>query len=51
MTQQESCGAAGGAISLWINIIECPEVHGIISTRDNDHSQGLQVYCSYGNFR
>ena len=32
MTQPETCGAAGGVISVWVNAIECPEVCGIISS-------------------
>ena len=32
MTQPETCGAAGGAISVWVNAIECPDVCGIISS-------------------
>ena len=33
MTRPETCGEAGGAISLWVNLIDCPSaVCGIVST-------------------
>ena len=44
MTRPETCGAAGGAISLWINVIECPINGGIISSRA-EGSSGSRIVC------
>ena len=32
MTKLKTCNAAGGTISLWINVIDCQGNSGIIST-------------------
>ena len=32
MAQPNTCGAAGGAISLWIKLLDCPNDSGIISS-------------------
>ena len=32
MTRPETCGAAGGAISLWVNVTDCPDLAGIVSS-------------------
>ena len=43
----QSCGAAGGAISVWINIIEAPDAllenDGIISSSE-ENGQGFSIY-------
>ena len=49
MTRPETCGAAGGAISVWINLIGCTH-GGIISTLVYD-SSGSVIACSDGSFR
>ena len=46
MTRPESCGAAGGAISLWLNVIDCTSVGGIISSFS--FRTGLYILC-YSN--
>ena len=47
MTQPETCGAAGGAISLWVNVMDCPTpVGGIISSNKQSKSTGLRIYSS-----
>ena len=48
MTRPETCGAAGGAISLWVNQIECPLPGGIVSTRAFG-SSGSLIYCTIAN--
>ena len=47
LTQPEKCGAAGGAISIWLKVIGCSEYGGIISTIKHAAS-GTLVYCSGG---
>ena len=43
MTRPETCGAAGGAFSMWVKVIDCPSpVRGIISSRV---SSGSVFYC------
>ena len=33
MTRPETCGAAGGAVSVWVNIIDCPGYRkGVLSS-------------------
>ena len=49
MTRPETCGAAGGAISVWINLIDCTH-GGIISTLVQG-SSGSVIDCSDGSFR
>ena len=34
MTRPETCGTAGGAISLWVKVIDCPRYAGIIPSLD-----------------
>ena len=33
MTQPKTCGAAGGAVSFWVRLLDCPGLAGIITTR------------------
>ena len=40
-----TCGAAGGAISLWVKIIDCPEDAGIITTQTQGKTVGFAVVC------
>ena len=49
MTRPETCGAAGGAISLWVNVIECPGNCGIVSSFAGDTSS--LVFCKYDEVR
>ena len=44
MTRPETCGAAGGAISLWVNLIDCPDWAGILSSRASGKTAS-QIYC------
>ena len=32
MTRPETCGTAGGAISLWMKVIDCPTFAGVVSS-------------------
>ena len=43
MTQSETCGAAGGAISLWVKLIDCPDWSGVLSSRGS--GTGIEIYC------
>ena len=49
MTRPETCGAAGGAISLWVNVIECSDWEGIISSYNRDVASksvtSAHIYC------
>ena len=46
MTRPETCGAAGGAISVWVNVIECvADRGGIVSSRSSS-SSGSVIYCT-----
>ena len=48
MTQPETCGAAGGAVSLWLKINDCPKNAGILSTANgstNISQEGISIHC------
>ena len=46
MTRPGTCGAAGGAISLWVNAISCASgLSGIISTVSDPYLGGISVFC------
>ena len=45
MTRPETCGAAGGAVSFWMKLIDCNDFGGVISTVSLSET-GFQVYCS-----
>ena len=49
MTLPETCGEAGGAISLWLRVIGCDDA-GIVSTVAwlHDYASGSVLDC-YGN--
>ena len=52
LTQPENCGAAGGAISVWLKVIDCSQYGGIISTIKYVKyaaSGGTLVYCHEEN--
>ena len=41
------CGTAGGTISLWINVIDCPSHGGIVSSFLSDGLRiGSVIYCT-----
>ena len=45
ITRPETCGAAGGAISLWMNVIDCTDgADGIVSSHAGSGS-GFFIYC------
>ena len=48
MTRPDMCGAAGGAISMWINLIDCPQWAGIVSSIQLG-AIGSVIYCYVGN--
>ena len=48
VTRPETCGTAGGAISLWVKVIVCPlSWCGIITSRDSVRS-GSAITCNPG---
>ena len=51
MTQPETCGAAGGAISFWLRLIDCASsgAGGIITTQGDGGKAGLLVWCRSEN--
>ena len=50
MTRPETCGAAGGAISLWLKLFDSPSSGGIISSWDFDLTASTMHLLS-GNLR
>ena len=48
MALPETCGTAGGAISLWVNVIDCPR-GGIISSYVQGGASSSLLYCSGNN--
>ena len=49
MALPETCGPAGGAISAWLNNVDCPiaPVFGVISTRQNSTTTGSSIVCGH----
>ena len=47
MTQPDTCGAAGGAISMWVRVTDCPGIigRGIVSLQ-SDQKTGFSISCS-----
>ena len=45
MTRPETCGAAGGAISLWMSFTDCRSHGAIITTQKDASTTGFTVYC------
>ena len=50
MTRAETCGAAGGAISLWVNVIGCIGDGGLVSSGTWGRSGSL-IDCQNGLIR
>ena len=51
MTRPETCGEAGGAISMWVNVIGCQGWDGgIISTLGFGRT-GAVIFCGHGHFK
>ena len=43
----QTCGAAGGAISVWLKVNECPpELGSMLSSRQTQSASGFQAICS-----
>ena len=52
MTQPHTCGAAGGAISVRINVIDCPSsCGGIVSSATTSLRKGSMVSCKFSLFK
>ena len=45
MTRAETCGVAGGAISLWVNVIDCSGTGGLVSSMGNG-ATGTMILCT-----
>ena len=50
MTRPETCGAAGGAISTWVNVITCGNVDGGIVSSSR-LSTAAAIFCYAGTIR
>ena len=50
MNDPRTCGAAGGAISLWVNIIECTRICGIMTSSRTGGWSGTSIQLSSQNF-
>ena len=50
MTLPDTFGIAGGAISLWVKVTDCPLCGGIVSS-DQLGTTGLKIYCISSNIR
>ena len=50
MTQPDTCSAAGGAISLWLKVNECPDGAGIFTTTQYEKSTGSFIVCKHDKF-
>ena len=54
MTQPWTCGVAGGAISFWANIIDCPmdrKGGGVMTAMQRGTTHGFQIRCTGNNIR
>ena len=40
-----TCGAAGGAISLWMNVIACENYDGLLTSGADEFFSGLYIFC------
>ena len=48
MTQPETCGEAGGSISLWVKVIECLSLCGIMTS--SQASSGTSIRLTSQSF-
>ena len=44
----QSCGSAGGALSVWMKIEECPDETGVVSSLISEFSEGFLMACDNG---
>ena len=47
MTRPDTCGATGGALSMWMKLVDCPDWSGVISSHES--GTGWTVYCRNPN--
>ena len=47
MTRPDTCGAAGGAVSLWLKENSCIGVSGMLTARTKSGT-GFNIYCTNG---
>ena len=45
MTRTETCSAAGGAVSMWMNLIDCTAPDAIMTTQQEPSTTGFSVRC------
>ena len=48
LTQPETCGTAGGAISLWLNLVDCPVWSGVLSSRESGKTSSFILCIEHG---
>ena len=52
MTRPQTCGTAGGAISLWINVVECPDSFTtIVGSVNANFNTGSAILCGFDRIR
>ena len=51
ITQPDTCGAAGGAVSLWVKVIDCGFDDGIFTTMENTQMRGVAITCYPPNIK
>ena len=51
MTRPETCGEAGGAISVWLKDTGCPDWGGILSSYAVYGKSGSLIYCRTSRIR
>ena len=45
LTQPQTCGAVGAAVSLWVKIFDCFSHGGILTTSKNSFNAGFTIFC------
>ena len=45
MTRPDTCGAAGGAVSLWLKENRCTDVSGMLTSKISTGT-GFNIYCT-----
>ena len=46
MPRPHTCGAEGGSISLWMRVIRCPDIGGILTSISQSNSGRFVVFCA-----
>ena len=51
MSDPRTCSSAGGAISLWVKVIDCPSRGGIVSSVNAPFHTGSAIICENQHIR